>query len=258
MSKIILLLATVFIFSQCSLHIKGDGAVMNHDAWTKLVKAHVDGEGLVDYKGFIKDSAQLNSYLEKISASAPSSKWSENDKIAYWLNAYNAFTVKFIVDNYPVKSIKDLGADNPIIFVNTAWDKKFFKIDGRSTSLNDIEQRILRQNFTEPRIHFALNCASMSCPKLRKEAYVGSKLDEQLTDQAKEFLNDSHRNKITPTNPKVSSIFDFYTKDFTKWSGMELIPYINKYSSTKINAGTKLQYLDYDWSLNEQGKKFKD
>ncbi len=258
MSKIILLIATVFTFSQCSLHILSKSAPINHDEWTALVKKHVDADGLVDYKGFIKDKAELQKYLDKLSAHAPSKKWSDNDKIAYWLNAYNAFTVKDIVDNYPVKSIKDLGANNPIMFVNTAWDKKFFKIDGRSTSLNNIEHRILRQNFTEPRIHFALNCASMSCPKLRTEAYEGSKLDAQLTDQAKDFLADKHRNQITATNPKVSSIFDFYGMDMTKWSGMDLISYINKYAPVKIKEGTKLQYLDYDWSLNEQGKKFKD
>ena len=119
-------------------------------------------------------------------------------------------------------------------------------------SLNNIEHRILRKNFEEPRIHFALNCASMSCPKLRREAYDGSKLDAQLADQAKEFLGDKKRNEISASNPKVSSIFKFYGSDITKWSGKSLIDYINIYAPVKINAGAKLQYLDYDWSINEK------
>ncbi len=258
MNKIIILLAAVTIFSACALKIRGDGKVIDHSEWTALVKKYVDADGLVDYKGFMTEKDALQKYLDKLSANAPAKKWSDNDKIAYWLNAYNAFTVKYILDNYPVKSIKDLGADNPIMFVNTAWDKKFFEIEGRKTSLNNIEQRILRQNFKEPRIHFALNCASMSCPKLRKEAYEGSKLDAQLTEQTKEFLNDENRNQLKAKDQKVSAIFDFYTKDFTGWSGKSLVDYINTYAATKLkpDAGQKVQYMNYDWSLNEQGKKF--
>lgn len=256
MKLILSFLLAAIVFSSCipSLKIRGKGAPIDHKEWTALVKKHVDDQGLVDYKGFIEDKTKLDAYLKKVSDNAPSKSWSENDKIAYWLNAYNAFTVKYIVDNYPVKSIKDLGADNPIMFVNTAWDKKFFEIDGRKTSLNNIEQRILRQNFKEPRIHFALNCASMSCPKLRKEAYEGAILDKQLTDQAKDFLADNNRNRLS--EGKVSSIFNFYTKDFTSWSGKTITAYINQYASKQLKEGQPLEFLDYDWSINEQGKKF--
>ncbi len=245
--------AFLLIGTGCGIHFKGKSSTPpNHDQWTALVKKYVDADGMVNYKGFIKDKEALQKYLDLLSANPPGNKWSKEDKIAYWLNAYNAFTIKLIVDNYPVKSIKDLGPENQVIFINTPWDKKFFKIGGRTMTLNNIEHRILRRNFTEPRIHFALNCASMSCPKLRREAYVGSKLDAQLTDQAKEFMADKDRNQITASNPKVSSIFDFYGKDMTKWSGKSLIDYINMYAPTKINAGATLEYLKYDWSLNEQ------
>ena len=256
MKFLLSLFLAALLFSSCipSLKIRGDGDPIDHKEWTALVSRYVDADGLVDYKGFIKDKDKLDAYLKKVSDNAPAKKWSDNEKIAYWLNAYNAFTVKYIVDNYPVKSIKDLGAKNPIIFVNTAWDNKFFEIDGRKTDLNNIEQRILRQNFTEPRIHFALNCASMSCPKLRKEAYEADKLDKQLTDQAKEFMADKNRNKVS--EGKVSAIFDFYTKDFTKWSGKTLVGYINQYAPTPLKEGKKVEYLGYDWSINEQGKKF--
>ena len=244
------------MFSSCipSLKVRGDGDPIDHKEWTALVKKHVDEEGLVDYKGFIADTNKLNIYLKKLSDNAPAKRWTDNEEIAYWLNAYNAFTVKYIVDNYPVKSIKDLGAEKPIIFINTAWDQKFFSINGRKMDLNNIEQRILRQNFKEPRIHFALNCASMSCPKLRKEAFEANQLDKQLTDAAKVFLADNNRNKIN--EGKVSAIFDFYTQDFTKWTGKSLVDYINQFSATKLKEGQKIEYLEYDWSINEQGKKF--
>lgn len=253
MRKILVFAFITMLLAGCSsIHFNGDGAPPSHDEWTALVKKHVNADGLVDYKGFIDDKVKLQSYLDLLSSNPPGKSWMNNDKIAYWLNAYNAFTVKLIIDNYPLKSIKDLGPKDQIIFVNTPWDIKFFKIDGKTMTLNRIEHRILRKEFTEPRIHFALNCASMSCPKLRREAYVGNKLDEQLTDQAKEFLRDESRNKISASSPKVSSIFKFYGSDMTKWSGKTLIGYINQYSPVQIDADAELQYLDYDWSLNKQ------
>ncbi|MEO7210957.1 MAG: DUF547 domain-containing protein [Chitinophagaceae bacterium] len=253
MKKTVIAAFITMILGSCtSIHFHGNGTPPSHDAWTGLVKKYVNADGLVDYKGFISDSGKLNSYLELLSSNPPGKEWSDNDKIAYWLNAYNAFTVKLIIEHYPLKSIKDLGPKDQVIFINTPWDIKFFEIGGKTMTLNRIEHRILRKDFTEPRIHFALNCASMSCPKLRREAYVGSKLDEQLTDQAKDFLRDESRNKISASSPKVSSIFKFYGSDMTKWSGKSLIGYINQYSPVQINADAELQYLDYDWSLNKQ------
>ena len=244
--------AMAFLLSSCGIHIYGKGKVMSHQAWTVLLKKYVNEDGLVDYKGFIKDKAALQSYLDMLSANPPAKDWPKDDQIAYWLNAYNAFTVKLIVDHYPVKSIKDLGAKHQIIFINTPWDKKFFKIGGKTMTLNRIEHRILRQEFREPRIHFALNCASMSCPKLRREAYDGAKLDEQLTDQAKDFLRDKSRNEVNATKPRLSAIFDFYGKDMRKWSGKSVIGFINMYSPVQIKEDADVEYLDYDWSLNEQ------
>lgn len=250
-STAIIAAAYLFCASSCGIKITGKGPVVSHEKWTALLNKHVKADGLVDYKGFINDKAELQAYLDIISKDAPAKSWAENDKIAYWLNAYNAFTVKLIVDNYPVKSIKDLGPANQIIFVNTPWDKKFFKIGGRTMTLNNIEHRILRNQFTEPRIHFALNCASMSCPRLRSEAYEGSILDRQLTEQAIGFLSDSTRNQPNADNPKLSSIFNWYGGDMKKWSKLSLIQYINKYSPVQINENANIDYLKYDWNLNE-------
>ncbi len=247
------IITVVLLFTtSCGIHISGKNPVKKDELWTTLVKKYVGTDGLVDYKGFIADKDKLQQYLDVLSANPPDKNWPDNDKIAYWLNAYNAFTIKLIVDHYPVKSIKDLGGKHQVIFINTPWDRKFFEIGGRTMTLNRIEHRILRREFREPRIHFALNCASLSCPELRREAYDGSRLDEQLTDQAKTFLNDKSRNEINAKTPKLSSIFDFYGKDITKWSGKSLIEFINQYAPVKIAADAEIDYLDYNWNLNEK------
>ncbi len=222
----------------------------DHAPWTALLKKYVNAKGLVNYKGFIKDQKALDAYLATLSNNPPEKSWSRDEQLAYWFNAYNAFTVKLITMHYPVSSIKKIGPDVQVIFVNTPWDKNFFKIGGKNFSLNDIEHKTLRKDFEEPRMHFALNCASTSCPKLRNEAYEASKLNSQLDDQARDFLADKSRNVITPNKLKISKIFSWYGKDFTKSSGK--IDYLNKYAPVKINRSANIEYMDYSWDLNEQ------
>lgn len=221
----------------------------SHKQWTQLLAENVDGQGNVDYKGFISDSTKLNAYLDVLSKNPPhEKKWSKEDQIAYWINAYNAFTVQLIIRNYPVESIKDIGGKIP--FINSSWDIKFIAIGGAVFDLNNLEHGILRKYFKEPRIHFAVNCASVSCPKLRNEAYVGSKLDAQLTDQTKYFLADTSKNKfISKDKAEVSKLFKWFTGDFTE--DLTLIEFINKYAPKKLSADADLDYLDYNWSLNE-------
>lgn len=220
-----------------------------HAKWDYLVKTHVDANGMVDYKGMEADREILESYLARLSAYPPDKKtWSDNKRLAYWINAYNAFTVKLIIDNYPVKSIKDLGGD--IYKVNTTWDKKFIKIGNETLDLNNIEHKKIRKEFDDPRIHMAVNCASMSCPKLRNEAYTAEKLDQQLNDQVKDFLQ-SDKNDLNPEAPKVSSIFKWYAGDFKK-DYKSVKAFINAYASADIKPGVELEYKAYDWSLNEQ------
>ena len=247
----IILLMSIGISSCFTSVPKGNKSPINHSEWTSLVQKHVNKAGFVNYKGFIKDSTLLNKYLQKLSDNAPANSWSKDDKLAYWINAYNAFTVKLIADNYPVKSIKDLGAENPIIFVNTAWDKKFFSIDGKKMTLNTIEHKILRKQFNDPRMHFAINCASYSCPKLLDEAYEGKTVNKQLDEQSKDFLADKEKNKISADKPQVSSLFKWFSNDFTK-TGKTKIAFINQFTTTKIKESATLEYLDYSWDLNEQ------
>ena len=230
---------------------KSTALPLTHAAWDGLLKKYVNDQGLVNYKALQADSLALNAYLQDVSANLPGRSWTQNDRLAYWINAYNAFTVQRIIRSYPVKSIKDLGGDK--IFVNTPWDQHFIKLGDTRYSLNDLEQRIIRKNFDDNRIHVALVCAAMSCPRLRNEAFTGPRLNEQLDDQARGFVNNPAKNKLTPADkPQVSSIFNFYPKDFAKNGSTSVQNFINRYATQKIKPDAPLSYVPYDWSLNVQ------
>jgi len=222
-----------------------------HDGFTQLLQKYVSPEGKVNYNGFIRDSVALNQYLSLLGANPPNTKtWSDAEQMAYWINAYNAYTIKLIVKYYPIKSIKDIGNAIQIPFINTPWDIKFIRIGSERMDLNNIEHGILRKKFKDPRIHMALVCASRSCPVLLNEAYEPGRLDAQLSHQAKTFLADEGRNRIAPEHAEVSMIFNWYGSDFDKDAG-SVRAFINAYSSTKINNGAPITFLEYDWSLNE-------
>lgn len=222
----------------------------SHNQWDELLKKHVKADGLVDYKGILSERDKLDAYLLLLNENAPDkNKWPKNEQLAYWINTYNAFTVKLIIDNYPISSIKDLQPSLSIPRVNTIWQKKFFKVGDKPTSLDEIEHDILRKEFNDARIHFAINCASISCPNLRAEAYQAGKIDKQLEDQAFKFINDSTRNKLDPQNPAMSNIFSWFKGDFTE--NGTLIDFLNQYAGTKIEAGADIYFLEYDWNLND-------
>ncbi len=212
---------------------------VDHKSWHNLLQKHVSPEGNVDYRGFQNDVAELDSYLSDLSSNAPTENWSKEEKLAYWINAYNAFTVKLILDNYPVASIKD---------ISRPWDQDFFKIGGEDFDLNTIEHTILRK-MDEPRIHFAIVCASASCPKLINEAYEADTLEKQLSEVTRDFLADTRRNRITPDRLELSKIFSWFDKDF-KEEGT-LIEFLQPYTEVKVSKKAKVSYLTYDWSLNE-------
>lgn len=222
----------------------------SHQLWNELLKAHVKANGVVDYRGFVREKPKLEQYLNLLSENAPDrSTWSKNEQLAYWINAYNAFTVKLIVDHYPVKSIRDLGPSLKIPGLRDVWHYEFFEIGGSLASLDQIEHAILRKEFDEPRIHFAINCASVSCPPLLNEAFVAEKLESQLNQVALAFVNHSMHNKISPTHAELSSIFSWFKEDFTKKG--TLIDYLNQYSKVKLKPDAKISFLDYNWALNE-------
>ena len=238
-------LIVIVLFGMFTLNLTGQ---ISHKQWDELVKKHVTKSGTVNYEGFINDKEHMNAYLTLLSNNPPKSSWTKDETLAYWINAYNAFTVRLIVKHFPVNSIKDLGG--PIYKVNTSWDIKFIKIGGEELNLNNIEHQKIRGQFNDPRIHFAMNCASVSCPRLRNEAYTSNKLESQLTDQAKYFLQYKIKNDLSdPQNPQVSKLFSWYSEDF-KVEGKTVIDFINKYSISKIPQGASLEYLDYNWNLN--------
>ena len=211
----------------------------NHSLWTNLLQKHVSNEGNVNYKGFKTDRSSLQNYIKHLSDNMPDERWSKNETLAYWINAYNALTVDLILRHYPIKSIKD---------IKKPWDQRYWKLGNKWHNLNEIEHQILRK-MNDPRIHFAIVCASFSCPKLENTAYESANLDTQLTHATKTFINDPKRNTVTPNNLEISKIFSWFSKDFGG-SG-NIINYINKYADISIPNNTTKRYKTYDWALND-------
>lgn len=211
----------------------------DHSAWNNLLKSYVDDKGLVNYKAFKNDPSDLRNYITALGTNMPNDRWTKADKLAYWINAYNALTVDLIIRNYPLNSIKDI--KNP-------WDQRLWKLGDKWYNLDEIEHQILRK-MDEPRIHFGIVCASYSCPKLLNEAYTASNLDAQLTKVTQEFLADTNRNNIEENEVNLSKIFQWFSKDFK--SEGSVIDFINQYTSIRVSAKAKIKYMDYNWDLNE-------
>jgi hypothetical protein len=211
----------------------------SHEAWDAMLKKYVSASGQVNYKGIKAEKSKLEDYLKTLSTNAPEESWSKAEQLAFWINAYNAFTIKLIVDNYPTTSIAKLHAGKP-------WDQKWIKIGSKTYTLNNIENDILRPQFKDPRIHFAVNCAAKSCPPLLNAAWTASNLNANLDAQAKKFINNPTFNKLSEKKAEVSKIFEWYAADFGK-----LIDFLNKYAAAKVGVKAKVSYLEYDWGLNE-------
>ena len=211
----------------------------SHLAWNSILSYAVSEDGKVDYSKMKAKKADLAAYIQTLSENTPTDQWTRNEKLVYWINAYNALTVQLIVTNYPVKSIKDLDGGK-------TWDVKRYTLGGKKYSLNDIENNIIRP-MGEPRIHFAVNCAAKSCPPLLNRAFIAYKLDAQLESQAKKFVNNTQLNNIKAGEAKVSNIFNWYKEDFSGG----ITTFLNKYSTTKLTAKAKISFMDYDWGLNE-------
>ncbi len=247
----------------------GQGAFEgNHQAWNQLLNENVvmsvDGfASHVDYAGIAKQQNTLTQYLDRLSSvnQATFDEWTKDEQLAFLINAYNAWTVALILTSYPdLESIKDLGS-----FFNPPWGKSFFTLFGKKHSLNDIEHQLIRGSgrYNDPRIHFAVNCASIGCPALRNEAYVSASLNDQLNQQTLAFLSDNSRNRFNKNTLEISSIFKWYKEDFEQgWMGFNsledvFIKYAHalKLSNKDIKKlkehDLEFDYLDYNWSLND-------
>ena len=230
-----------------------------HAAFNALLEKHVK-DGWLDYQGVIEDKAQLTAYIAELQGVTPSelNAWSREQQYAFWINVYNAHVIQVVIDNYPVRSIKDIGG---AVF-GQIWDKEFIKLqafhpegDDDLLSLNDVEHGILRPTFKDARVHAAVNCASYSCPVLMAGAFTADKLEEQLERQMRGFVNDPLRNKITPTGKRaeISEIFKWFEDDFKRDHG-SIREYLQKYirsEAAESLAKAELDYLDYGWSLND-------
>ncbi len=212
-------------------------ATFSHQIFDDLLRKHVSSTGKVNYTGFKQDQAKLKSYLTQLEAQAVESSWSKDKKLAYWINAYNAYTIDMIVRNYPLKSITDLEGGKP-------WDKKFIKLNGKTLSLNNIENDIIRPTFKDARIHFAVNCAAKSCPPLMNKAWTETNLQSELDKRTRSFINSNTYNTINSGSAKISKIFEWYAEDFGN-----LNDYLAKYNS-EVSSSTKISYIDYNWALN--------
>jgi hypothetical protein len=241
-----------------------------HAAWTGLLKKHVvvqrGGQASqVRYAAFAADRAALKAYLDALSAvpAATFAAWSKAERMAFLVNAYNAFTVELILTKYPkLESIKDLGS----VF-QSPWKPKWVPLLGAKVSLDDIEHEMLRRRgaYDDPRVHFAVNCASIGCPALREEAFVAERLDAQLDEQAQRFLSDRSRNRYHAPRGRleVSRIFDWYGEDFRLGHrGIASLPAFFARHADQLadappdrekvrGAQVDIAFLDYDWKLND-------
>jgi len=241
-----------------------------HAAWQALLARHVKvaahgNASAVDYHGVQSERAALKAYLDSVSAvlEAEYRQWSKFQRLAFLINAYNAFTVDLVLSKYPnLESIKNIGS----VF-QSPWKKKFFVLLGQERSLDDVEHGMIRAAgvFDDPRIHFTVVCASVGCPMLRSEAFNAERLNEQLDDGMRRFLADSSRNRFDAASGRllVSKIFDWYGKDFEQGHrgfdslNVTFARYADQLAAapdarTRVRAGDyRIEFLDYDWHLND-------
>lgn len=244
----ILLISALLLFS---VIIPADAAARpDNSLYQELLSRHLAGD-TVDYSGLKEDEALLDRYLESIAKTDPT-PLARNEQLALYINAYNAYTLKLILDNFknnaPPKSIRSIGW-----LPGSAWKIKFCVIGGTPYTLDAIEHEIIRPTFQDPRVHFAVNCASKSCPPLLAKPYEADTLDQQLTANTTAFLHDRRHNFLDGSTLHVSSIFKWFKKDFNE----DVPGFFMRYTTGDLQAAIAQQrqtltikYLDYDWSLN--------
>ncbi|WP_115461146.1 DUF547 domain-containing protein [Winogradskyella aurantiaca] len=214
-------------------------AQTNHQLWSDVLESHVSNDGRVDYQVLKENPKPLIAYLNDLVQNQPNQRWSVEEEMAYWINAYNAYTIKLILDNYPLNSIRD---------IKQPWDKKFIPYKQKLISLNTIEHDILRKK-GDPRIHFAIVCASVSCPNLSNKAFTSDDLSTQLDSVTAAFLNDDSKNKFENDKAELSKIFKWFSKDFKNSGGV--IEFIKLYRDIEDIKKSDISYLNYNWDLND-------
>jgi len=211
----------------------------SHAGLDSLLQKYVSETGKVNYKELKANKEAHYAYCQTLTDNPVQEAWSKQEKLAYWINAYNAFTLKLVVDNYPTRSIMNFDGGK-------TWDVKRIQLGDKKYSLNQIENDIVRPQFKDARIHFALNCAAKSCPPLLNRAYTAENLYETLEARAKAFITNSEYNEISPSQASVSKIFEWYAADFG-----DVKSYLNIFLKTPLKANAKVTFKEYNWGLNE-------
>jgi hypothetical protein len=236
-------------------------AQAQHDLFTEVLQDHVR-EGMVSYYA-LKNDERFERYIKQLANTDPETLQTREEKLAFWINVYNAYTLKIIVDNYPLDSISELHTGGLVfgtITKQTVWHKKLVTVNNQLTSLDHVEHQIIRPVFQEPRIHFAIVCAAISCPPLRSEAYEADKLDAQLDEQARIFLADQRQNSFDKNKrvARISNIFNWFKKDFAK-NNAGLLVYLSQFLPEDVGASIrenprrwKIRWSKYNWDLNRQ------
>jgi hypothetical protein len=234
-------------------------APVDHSPWDALLKAHVTETRLVDYDAFAR-SAEFRSYLAALEA-ARLEGWDERERLAFWINVYNAYTIEQVNRHGERESIRNIRRTLGLIPLKGPWSERMVRAAGRELTLDEVEHEIVRKEFQEPRIHFALVCAAVSCPPLRREAYAGDRLDAQLEEQTRRFLGDRERNRVDAGAGTVfvSPIFVWYRDDFGG-SNEALGRYLARSwpqgpeRDLLLSGRFRLRETDYDWRLNGVAK----
>lgn len=212
----------------------------SHQAWDYLLKMHVAKDGFVDYRGLLQKKEAVADYLHMLGSHLPGKNWNREALLAYFINLYNAATVWLILEHYPLGSIREIPGP---------WSRKFIRIGSANYSLGYLEHQVLRE-MGDPRIHFAINCASVSCPELQGRAYTEEEMESQLDAATRKFIMDTGRNRISGEKASLSRIFKWYRQDFTPGNDL-LIEFLNTYLPDPIPVDARIEFLPYDWSLNE-------
>lgn len=233
----------------------GAGGDVSHAAWGQFLARYVrpgaGGVNLVDYRGVAPaDRQALKSYIASLEAARPTAM-NRDAAMAYWINLYNAATVDVILDNYPVDSIRKIGGG---FFSSGPWDDKVVTVEGRALSLNDIEHGILRPIWNDPRIHYAVNCASIGCPNLMTQPFTSANLAGMLDQSARAYVNHPRGARVQNGRLTVSKIYDWYKVDFGN-SDAGVIAHLRQYASGSLAAAlggvSSISGTEYDWSLNQ-------
>ncbi len=244
------------LWEKWAAHDAQSTAVVDHSNWDKFLKTYVkdDPSGLnkVDYAGVtVEDKKALDDYVDAL-AVTPVLKLNRAQQQPYWINLYNALTVKVVLDHFPVKSIRDIDISLGL-FSSGPWGKKLIKIAGEQVSLDDIEHRILRPIWKDPRIHYAVNCASVGCPDLSAQAYTAENTDAMLSVNAVAYINSPRGVRVSGNDVSVSSIYDWFQADFDgteKGVISHLLPYAKGDRKKALEKVSEISDYDYDWALN--------